>query len=110
MEYVTAALVILLIAVIIIYYRKDAVKIIRKVGWIKKCAESGEAEYIADTTNDLDLLAQKIAAAWWKEYTKRFWIKIILAALVSVIGLNAVDSYLETLASQFKGFFDVFAK
>lgn len=109
MGYVTAALVLLLIAVIIIYYRKDAVKIIRKIGLIKKCADSHEAEYIADTTTDLDLLAQKIAAAWWKEYTRRFWIKLILAALVSVIGLNAVDSYLDTVVEQFRGFFDVFS-
>ncbi len=44
MGYVTAALVLLLIAVIIIYYRKDAVKIIRKIGLIRKCADSHEAK------------------------------------------------------------------
>lgn len=124
MEYIIGALILLIIAVLIFFYKRDIEKAFKKALYlkrfiVKKAAEykdaepeelSGQNTEKKHTTceYDMDILANKIARAWWKEYNKRMWIKIILAALLFIIGVNAVDSYMESVINQFKGLLSVF--
>ncbi len=113
MEYFIGILLILLVAGFIVYYRKDILRFIKKITYVKECVEKKTEENNVsehDKEYDMDILAKKIAKAWWKEYNKRLWIKIIFAVLLFIIGINAVDSYMESIINQLKSLFDVFSK
>lgn len=125
MEYFIVTLILLFIAGIIVFFKKDIEKGIKKAIYLKKSVIKKSSEYKDTDPDDLsvqkaeehtackydmDILARKIAKAWWKEYNKRMWIKIILAILLLIIGVNAVDSYKESIINQLKSLFNVFPK
>ncbi len=126
MEYLIVALILILIliAVIVVFFKKDIAKAFKKAVYLKRFIIKKAAEYkdskqeelsVQKTEKihtaceyDMDILARKIAKAWWKEYNKRMWIKVILVILLLIIGVNAVDSYLESVINQLKGLLNVF--
>ncbi|MHB1152230.1 MAG: hypothetical protein ACYCWE_15980 [Eubacteriales bacterium] len=126
MEYFIGALILIFIAVIVVFFKKDIVKAFKKAAYLKRFITKKAAEYKDSELEelsgqkpekvhtaceyDMDILAKKIAKAWWKEYNKRMWIKVIFVILLLIIGVNAVDSYLESVLNQLKGLLNVFPK
>lgn len=109
MEYAAIALLALFIAGLTAYYRKDFIRIFRKILFIKDCADKKEDKAQADAgEDDTDRLARKIARAWWREYNQRMWIKVVFALLLFIIGVSAVDSYVESLINRLKDMFGGF--